>query len=153
MFLIKVVKEFNKIDIDYALVGGHAVAIHGAIRGTMDVDLILKWSLSDLEKTESALKILGLIPRLPISATDVFNFRNEYINNRNLIAWNFYNPARPSEQVDIIITYDLAKIKTINIKYQNTIIPVIAKKDLIQMKRESGREQDLLDIKALEKLP
>lgn len=153
MFLIKLISAFNKTGIKYALVGGHAVAIHGAIRGTMDVDFILKWEISNLEKTEETLNNLGLVSRLPISAVDVYDFREEYINNRNLIAWNFYNPIRPSEQVDIIITHNLANVKTINVMYQNNRITVISKKALIQMKKESGRDQDLLDIEALEKLP
>lgn len=153
MFLIKITQELNNHNVNYALVGGHAVAIHGAIRGTMDVDFILKWKLSNLKRAEATLQSLDLISRLPVTAEDIFNFRQEYIKNRNLIAWNFYNPIRPSEQVDIIITHDMAEIKTIKIKYQKSKITVISKKDLIQMKKESGREQDLLDVQALEKLP
>jgi len=151
MFLYKLAKELNKLNIQYALVGGHAVAIHGATRGTMDIDFILKWELSNLEATEKALSNLGLVSRLPISASDIFNFRKEYIKNRNLIGWNFYNPIRPSELVDIIITHDLSKIKTTKVNYHQTKITVISKKDLIQMKKESGRPQDLFDIEALEK--
>ncbi|VAW38491.1 hypothetical protein MNBD_GAMMA01-1662 [hydrothermal vent metagenome] len=152
MFLINLVKALNQQNIPYALVGGHAVAIHGAVRGTMDVDLVLKWSLEILQKTEETFSDLGLIPRLPISAKDIFDFRQEYIDNRNLIAWNFYNPAHPDQQVDIIIIYDLSDLQSINIKYQETNITVIAKHDLIQMKKASGRKQDLLDVEALEKL-
>ena len=153
MFLINISKAFNKSGVNYALVGGYAVAIHGAIRGTMDVDFILSWELSNFKKAEQALNKLGLVSRLPISAMDVYNFREEYINNRNLIEWNFYNPTRPSEKVDLIITHNLANVKTINIEYQNNKIVVISKKALIRMKKESGREQDLLDIEALKKLP
>ena len=152
MFLIKIIKEFNQHNISYALVGGHAVAIHGAVRGTMDVDMVLKWTLKTLETVEVTLKNMGLVSRLPISAKDVFNFRKEYINNRNLIAWSFYNPTRPSEQLDIIITHNLTDLDSININYQDTNIRVLAKKDLIQMKKVSGRPQDLLDIEALEKI-
>ena len=152
MFLIKVIKEFNQHNISYALVGGHAVAIHGAVRGTMDVDMVLKWTLKTLETVEVTLKNMGLVSRLPISAKDVFNFRKEYINNRNLIAWSFYNPTQPSEQLDIIITHNLTDLDSININYQDTNIRVLAKKDLIQMKKVSGRPQDLLDIEALEKI-
>jgi len=151
VFLIKVIKEFNHQHISYALVGGHAVAIHGAVRGTMDVDMVLKWTLKTLETVEVTLKNMGLVSRLPISANDVFNFRKEYIDNRNLIAWNFYNPTRPNEQLDIIITHDLADLDSININYKDTKIRVLAKKDLIRMKKDSGRPQDLLDIEALEK--
>ncbi len=56
MFLINLVKKLNKNKLPYALVGGHAVAFHGAVRGTMDVDLVLKWSLKTLEDTETLLK-------------------------------------------------------------------------------------------------
>jgi hypothetical protein len=152
MFLIKLAKELNKHNIPYAIVGGHAVAIHGAVRGTMDVDLILKWSLKTLEDIEAVMKLMNLVSRLPISAKDVYHFKDEYINNRNLIAWNFYNSIHPSQQVDIIITHDLAKLSSIRVKYQDTVINVLSKKDLIQMKKDSGREQDLFDVEALEKL-
>ena len=152
MFLINLVKKLNQNNLPYALVGGHAVAFHGAVRGTMDVDLVLKWSLKTLEDTEALLKSMNLLPRLPITAKDVFYFKEEYINNRNLIAWNFYNPIKPSQQVDIIITHDLSKLDFVTINYQHTPIRIISKKDLIQMKKQSGRQQDLLDIEALEKL-
>jgi len=152
MFLLKLTKELNKHKIPYAIVGGQALAIHGAVRGTMDVDLILKWSLKALEDVESLMHSMQLVPRLPISAKDVYHFKDEYIKNRNLIAWNFYNPIHPSEQVDIIITHDLAELSSTNIKYQDTVIKVLSKKDLIQMKKDSGREQDLFDVEALEKL-
>jgi hypothetical protein len=152
MFLVNLVKKLNQNNLPYALVGGHAVAFHGAVRGTMDVDLILKWSLKTLEDTEALLKSMNLLPRLPITAKDVFHFKEEYINNRNLIAWNFYNPIKPSQQVDIILTHDLSKLDFITVNYQETPIRIIAKKDLIQMKKQSGRQQDLLDIEALEKL-
>jgi hypothetical protein len=152
MFLIELVKKLNQNKIPYALVGGHAVAIHGAVRGTMDVDIILKWTLKSLQDVESLFESIHLIPRLPINALDVYHFKDEYINNRNLIAWNFYNPTRPGEQVDIIITHDLNQLNSIKVKYKQTPINVLSKKDLIQMKKDSGREQDLFDIEALEKL-
>jgi len=152
MFLIDLVKLLNENHIPYALVGGHAVAIHGAVRGTMDIDLIVNWSLKTLEDIESVMNKMMLNSRLPISATDIYQFKDEYINNRNLIAWNFYNPIKPSEQVDIIITHDLSKHKFVTVNYLDTPIRVISKQDLIQMKKDSGRQQDIFDIEALEKL-
>ena len=77
MFLIKLVKKLNNYNIPYAIVGGHAVAIHGAVRGTMDVDLILKWSLKTLEDIEGVMKSMNLVPRLPISAKDVYYFKSQ----------------------------------------------------------------------------
>ena len=44
MFLIRLVRALDKHKVDYAIVGGYAVALHGAIRGTVDVDLVLGFS-------------------------------------------------------------------------------------------------------------
>jgi hypothetical protein len=151
-FLEKVCSGFNSTNIRYALVGGHAVALHGAVRGTVDIDFVLKWSKSSLEKAEKVLLGLGLESRLPISAKDIFSYRDEYIKNRNLIAWNFYNPAEPAKQVDIIITYDLSEKQVTELKLRNGKIRLLSLPALIKMKKASGRPQDLEDIKALLKL-
>jgi hypothetical protein len=52
-----------------------------------------------------ALGECGLVSRSPIGAQDVYHFRDEYIRNRNLIAWNFYNPQAQAQQVDLLINY------------------------------------------------
>ena len=106
VFLEKLCQQFAAAKLDYALVGGHAVALHGAVRGTVDIDFVFKWEKETLIRAERVLSKLGLVSRLPIVANDVFEFRDEYINNRNLIAWNFYHPNDASQQVDIIINYD-----------------------------------------------
>jgi hypothetical protein len=87
-----------------------------------------------------------------VSATEVFHFRKEYISNRNLIAWSFYNPKSPSEILDIIITEDARKIKAERFYVNNTPLMVASKIDLIKMKKRSARPQDLLDVDALERL-
>lgn len=151
-FLETICHAFNKNNVDYALVGGYAVALHGAVRGTVDIDFVLKWEEETLKSVENILQKQGLISHLPISATDVFAFREEYINNRNLIAWNFYHPSDASQQVDIIISYDLNIEDKIIFKTAKTAISLLAKAPLIAMKRKSSRPQDLEDIAALEKL-
>ena len=138
--------------IRYAVVGGHAVALHGAVRGTVDIDIALAWNLKSLKAAEQVLKELGLVSRLPISADDVFQFRDEYVKNRNLIGWNFYNTDDLTEQVDIVITYDLAGKKVATIETSAGPIKILGIEELIEMKRVSGRQQDLEDVKALEKL-
>lgn len=138
--------------VRYALVGGHAVALHGAVRGTVDIDVAVSWSRKSLRATEKALNDAGLVSRLPITADDVFDFRKEYVEKRNLVAWSFYNPDDLSEQVDVIITYDLKGKRTRKIQLTSGPISVLALRDLIEMKRESGRPQDIEDVRALERL-
>lgn len=150
MFLQKVISALG--GIKYAVVGGYAVSLHGAVRGTVDVDLVVSLEERSLVKVEEALQSLGLASRLPVGAAEVFKFREEYIQSRNLKAWTFVNPSVPTEVVDILITHDVRRLKTVSVKTAFGKIKVVSVKDLIQMKRESGREQDLADIAALEKL-
>ena len=152
MFINKVCLALEQNGVRYAIVGGYAVALHGAVRGTMDVDIAINWDLNSLLKTEAALSEIGLVSRLPVSAGEVFQFRDEYISNRNLIAWNFYNPEDLSQQVDVIITYDLKGKGRQRLQTRSGPLQILRLAELIQMKRESGRPQDLEDVKALEKL-
>lgn len=152
MFILKVCQALEAAKVPYAVVGGYAVALHGAVRGTIDVDLVIKWSLENLKAAEKAFKKIGLVPTLPLKAENLFSQKDEFVKQRNLIAWNFYNPANCSEQVDLIITYDLSHARTKLISIASGNICILSRKDLIEMKRESGRPQDLEDIRALEKL-
>ena len=151
-FLNRVCHKLTNAKVDYAVVGGYAVALHGAVRGTVDIDLVVRWTLLNLEKTENALSEIGLQSSLPLNAKDVFKYREEYIRNRNLVAWNFHNPEDISEQVDLIIAYDLKGKKTKRLDTRDGIVRVLSRKDLIEMKRRSGRPQDLEDVAALKKL-
>lgn len=152
MLINEVCDLLSEKNIPYAIVGGYAVSLHGAVRGTFDIDFVTKWTLTNLKKIEAVLNSLGLQSHLPIKAEDVFQFRDEYIKNRNLIAWQFVDINRPDRQIDIIITYDLTGKKTKNIKTGNSGIKLLSIDDLIVMKQQSGRPQDLEDIVALKQL-
>ena len=150
--LEKVCAAFETAGVHYALVGGHAVALYGAVRGTVDVDFVLRWNRKTVQTVERTMLELGFVSRLPVTADDIFNFRDEYIRNRNLIAWNFYNPDDLTEQVDILINYDLTGHKIKKLKVQGAMVKVLNLKDLIEMKKASGRRQDLEDAAVLERL-
>ncbi len=152
MFINKVCQALEHHRVRYAIAGGYAVALHGAVRGTMDVDIVINWDSRTLRDTEKALEGIGLVSRLPVSAEDVFQFRDEYVSNRNLVAWNFFNPEDASQQVDIIIIYDLKGKGRLRRDTVEGPIQVLGLRELMDMKRESGRPQDLEDVKALEKL-
>ena len=123
MLITRLCREFNKQSLKYAIAGGFAVALHGAVRGTVDVDANL-----------------------------ILKNREVFIQEKNLIAWSFYNPSNPSEIIDILIHKDLADMNSTTMKHADIELSVIAKQDLIDMKRESGRPQDIEDIRALESL-
>ncbi len=149
MFFQRVLQALEAGRVRYAVAGGVAVALHGATRGTVDIDLVLAFEEKNFERAESALKGLGLAPRLPVKAKEVFRFRKEYLKNRNLLAWSFVNPNDPSEIVDLLLTHDLKNMKINSIPFQGLKIKLVSLKDLIRMKTGTGRSQDEEDIKAL----
>ena len=152
MLLLRVATALDQSRVPYALVGGYAVALHGAVRGTVDVDLVIRLREADFRRTEKALNTLGLQSRLPVTASEVFRFREEYVRNRNLRAWTFVNPSRPSEIVDVILTDDLARMDVRKIRIQNQIVRVASIADLIRMEQGTGRPQDREDVRALKRL-
>ena len=152
MLLLRVARALDRARVPYALVGGFAVALHGAVRGTVDVDLVIRLREAVFQRTEKALNELGLQSRLPVTASEVFRFREEYLRNRNLRAWTFVNPSRPSEIVDVILSEDLARMDVEKFTIQNQVVRVASIADLIRMKRGTGRPQDREDVKALRRL-
>ncbi len=149
MFLYELVDLFQKKQLKYAVVGGYAMALHGMVRATMDVDFILSLRLNDFEVAENALKEIGLQSRLPIRAQDVIKMRQEYITNRNLLAWSFVDYKNPTRQVDILITKDLRKLNVETVSVGGRKITVVKLNELLKMKLEAGRPQDLLDVQSI----
>ena len=151
MKLSKLVKALKKEKINYMIVGGYAVNFHGYSRNTVDIDLIIKFTLANLKKIEKLLQQMGMVSTLPIDAVSVYKFRDEYIKNRNLIAWSFYNENDPTDQIDILINHDVSDFKSEKFRVGQLEFKLISKEDLIRMKKKAGRDKDLLDIKELTK--
>ena len=149
LFLERIARAFEAHKIQYCIVGGVAVALHGAPRGTVDVDIVIKHTEKSFKDLENCLRGLGFVPRLPVKASEVFKFKSEYIENRNLIAWSFYNPTNPFEVLDVILTHDLSEMKSVSKKFGLLSIKVLSLDDLIKMKKQSNRPQDREDIKIL----
>ncbi|MBL7544169.1 MAG: nucleotidyl transferase AbiEii/AbiGii toxin family protein [Bdellovibrionaceae bacterium] len=131
--------------------GGYALALHGIIRATMDVDLVLSLSLKDFELVEKAFLKINLKSRIPVRAQDIIKMRKEYIEQRNLIAWSFVDYQNPSRMVDILITEDVANLDVRKISVGGRKIPVASLQDLLVMKLKAGRPQDLVDVENLRK--
>jgi hypothetical protein len=136
--------------VSYAIAGGWAVSLYGAVRGTVDIDIVLLLNLENLKRAVKALESIGLESRLPVTPQDLIDFRMEYIKNRKMLAWRFTNAKDRSEVVDILIVEDLKGLKTEVIKMGKQKVPLVAKADLIRMKKAAGRPQDLEDVRALE---
>lgn len=151
MLLFKLTEKLDEYKVPYCIVGGLAVALHGYVRVTMDIDIVIQISDKNFELCEKVLKDLGFESKIPVTAKEISKFRKEYIEKRNLIAWSFYNKKNPFEVVDILLTHDQKKLDVEKIEIYGKKISLVSKKDLIKMKQESGRPQDLIDIEELKK--
>jgi hypothetical protein len=71
-------------------------------------------------------------------------------------AFSFSNPSSPIGKIDLVIEspipYEQLKSRAILITVEDVAIPVIALDDLVRVKKESGRQQDLRDLVNLEKI-
>jgi predicted nucleotidyltransferase len=152
MFVLEVVKALKERKVPFAIVGGYAMAFQGLVRATMDVDFVISLKEGPLKETEKTLKSVGLTSRIPVRAEDIFKFRKEYIEQRNLVAWSFVDFENPSRQVDILIIYSTEDIEIVNVSVGGMKIPVASLQSLIEMKKKAGRPQDLIDVKNMQEV-
>jgi predicted nucleotidyltransferase len=152
MFLLEVARALDRGRVSYAIIGGYAVALHGAVRGTVDIDIAVKATERTFIRTEQAMRSIGLESRLPVSASELFQSREDHIRDRDLTKWRFASPARASTVVDVILPVDLETIKIRRIRVHGQTVKLASLEDLIAIKKENGSRQDLEDVRALESL-
>ena len=154
MFYEDILREFNKHKVKYILAGGVAVNIHGYLRSTGDLDILVEMSEENLRKIVKVLKNKGYHVKQPVDPILIADrkSREDWIKNKNLKAFNFYKESEMKE-VDILlqtpVSYSDAKKDMLCVKADSLDIPVISLKNLIKMKRNTGRQKDREDIKEL----
>ena len=132
---------FNVHKVKYLIVGGYALAYHGAPRYTGDIDIFVK------PDPENASRIL--------KALDEFGFgslglKDEDFENPDKVVQLGYPPVR----IDIItaisgVSWDDAFKECDKGKYGNVPVHYIGRKHYVINKRASGRQKDLADLEAL----
>ncbi len=154
----QVFRALNKERIQYIVVGGVAVNLHGYARFTGDLDLLVLLDEKNLIKMDKVMKILGYTERLPVSILELKDEKQvkKWLIDKNLKSFSFTPPKNNPLQIDIVIEeslkFDSVKKKKITKRINNVSIPVISIQDLIKMKRKANRSQDLMDLEALIKL-
>lgn len=148
-------KELNEFGIDYLVVGGLAVNFHGVPRLTYDIDLMILLEPDNILKLIKKLTQWGYRPKVPINPQDLADesVRNSWIQDKGMKALNFYSETLPIGEIDIVmdspIPYDVLKARAVKIQLQEIKIPVISIHDLIELKIQAGRRQDLSDVEHL----
>jgi hypothetical protein len=161
MYYYDILKEFYLYKIKYLIVGGLSVNLHGIPRVTQDIDIIISMDKTNILETVKVLTESGFLPKLPVKADDLSDLSIEEIGNtwivdKNLKAFTFYIIKNNFEVLDILLVHPLDFNMAFDNKTVKTVLDIeifIASiDDIIVMKKFNGRNQDLSDIKLLEKL-
>jgi predicted nucleotidyltransferase len=153
----EVLREFQKQKVKYILVGGIAVNLHGYMRNTADLDILVKMTDKNLAKVVGILNRRGYHVKQPIDPMSIAdkNTREDWIKNKHMKAFNFYKEDGLKE-VDIIIesaiSYESARKNVKYIRIDDMALPVIGIRDFISMKKKSGRDLDKLDADVLKRI-
>ena len=130
---------------EFVVLGGHAVAFHGHTRATKDLDVLVRPSGQNAKRVYRALAAFGA----PLSAFEVGEA--DFATYDGVLQMGV-----PPLRIDILnsaagITFDEAIAEGTTFDLDGRAIPVIGRNALLKNKRAAGREQDLADIKALER--
>lgn len=158
MFYEDVFRKLSEKQVKYVVVGGIALVLHGVVRMTADLDLLVQMDKENITKFILAMEELGYKPKAPVSTGDLLKseVRTKWRNEKGMVMFPFFHPQKPFRLIDIFLDEPLnynevdRDKKIINAK--GTDIPLISINHLKQLKSKAGRKQDLVDIAALEEL-
>jgi len=158
MFYLDLFRALDHEKIRYVLIGGLALNIHGVERATMDIDLMLAMDAENLEAFRRVTENLEMTPVLPVSMKDFADpaTLQRWINEKHLLAFAL-RPKEPSAPtVDILVrpkvAFDMAWARHIEKNLDDIHIRLIHIDDLIALKTGTGRQRDMADVAALERL-
>ena len=133
---------FNAHKVEYLVVGGYALAFHGAPRFTGDIDLLVK------PDSENAKRILKAIVEFGFGSLDLSEA--DFTSPQNVIQLGV-----PPVRIDIMtsvtgVSWEKAMAGKVPGSYGDTTVHFISRDDLIANKQSLGRKKDLADFEALD---
>lgn len=140
---IELLATFNTHTVEYIIVGAHALAAHGHVRATKNLDIWVRPS------DENAPKVLAALVKFGAPLHD--------LTERDLAtAGTVFQIGVPPLRIDVIteidgVAFESAWRDRLDVQLGGISVPVLSRHHLIANKRASGRLQDLADLERLEK--
>lgn len=143
-------RALSEAGVDFVLIGGVAVAAHGHVRGTEDVDLVPDPEPDNLLRLGNAL--VGLDARRLLGDGEPFGpaDHNALAARRNLSLLTRNGQLDIVQHATGLPSYQELAERAITIEAFGLTLRVISKSDLIATKRSRGEPRDLDDVSALE---
>lgn len=132
---------FNENQVEYVIVGGYALAFHGAPRTTKDIDILIYSSADNIKRIIQALEQFGF------SALEI---EHEDLARPYAIIQLGYAPVRVDivNEIDGVKTEDAINTAVLG-KFGDIAVPFLCRDVLIENKRATGRPRDLADLQDL----
>ncbi|MBI4845855.1 MAG: hypothetical protein HY810_05215 [Candidatus Omnitrophica bacterium] len=142
----KIIKKFNQTKLNYVLVRGAALVIHGLPRSTLDMDIYVPaekevlnklFKIADslgLESEQKSILVISHLPKFFVNQWICFSYEGQDILDVFL--------ASKKEFDKLYASSEQKNDKTISIR-------VAALNDIEFMKKKSGRPIDLADIESI----
>jgi len=137
------VNALNNQQVEYILVGGYSVILHGYARNTGDMDLWVNPTIDNYNKLVKSFHEFGM----PVFDMTEKNF----LHNESFDVFTF---GRPPVSIDIMkkvkgLDFEIAYQHSVIVEADGFPIRMVDYRDLIKAKMASGRPKDLNDIENL----
>ncbi|MCY7422782.1 MAG: hypothetical protein LH478_13695 [Chitinophagaceae bacterium] len=134
------IESLNKAAVEYLLIGGYAVILHGYIRSTADMDIWVKKTEENYQRLKVAYHLFGV---------PVFT-QEEFFDDR-IDVWGIGIEPNKIEVLNTIkgVEFDEAYAACKNFIQNNVEIKYIHLKHLLLAKEAAGRFKDKADIEQL----
>jgi hypothetical protein len=158
MIYIELLKAMEEESIRYVVVGGVAVILHGFVRASMDLDIVISLDPKNTRQFLNLVSRLGYRPKAPVPLDDFADplKRKEWMDTKGMIVFSLHHAKRYEELVDVfindVVPFEQLFKRRVKIALDGCSVNIAARQDLKTMKRIAGRPQDLEDIKALDEL-
>lgn len=158
MKIAELLQSLADEQVQYVLVGGLAVQLHGFLRATFDIDLVLAMNDDNLARFIGVAKRYGLTPGIPVPIDALRNAGqiDQWHREKGMLAFSLREPQVGGSVVDVLVRPDVSFDKLIANATIGELfgrrVSIAAIDDLLAMKRIANRPKDRLDIEALEKI-
>ncbi|MGQ0553408.1 MAG: DUF6036 family nucleotidyltransferase [Planctomycetota bacterium] len=151
----RILAALNEARVRYLIVGGVAVVLHGRIRTTLDINLVVQLERENVLRALGALARLGYRPRAPVAAESFADAatRRTWIEEKHLTVFSLSSSEIPLFEVDLFVSepfdFDEVFARSLSVTLEREQVRVIGLDDLIALKQKVNRPRDQEDVMAL----
>jgi predicted nucleotidyltransferase len=155
--LAAILRSLNEHEVDYVVIGAVAVAGHGYVRGTTDLDVVPEPATPNLERLAAALAELEARPWLPPGFPAETAPRELDVGlletGRNFALLTRFGELDVMQDVPGAPAYDELRAEALEAPLvSGLVVRICSYEHLAAMKRASGRAQDALDLDELNRI-